>query len=163
MHSLNLSGNSLGKKSGVELAQAFAALPDGVHSLDLSGNSLNQIPLEELNNLSNSLSKIETITLSEREIRQMKQINRAALKAIFPNIKTIILLDDSGAIKGGNDLEACHYFASKQGLTKTPPSLKSNVAAFFAHHKEFYEHNKDLLPEELQQFTQHFKRNHYAC
>ena len=116
--------NDLDNKSGTELTQAFSALPDSVTSLNLSSNFLNEIPLEELTKLSNALSKIETITLSESEIKQMEQRNRAAFTAIFPNIKTIILLDNSGAIRGGNDLEAGHYFASKLGLTKIPPSLK---------------------------------------
>ena len=155
VNSLDVSENSLGNKSGAELAQAFVALPASVSSLHLSGNYFDQLPLEELNKLRNSLPNIETITLSESEIAQMEPMSRAALKAIFPNIKTIILLDNYGAIRGGNDLEACHYFASKLGLTKIPPSLKSNVAAFFAHHKDLHEQNKNL-PDELQEFMRYF-------
>ena len=40
MTSLNLSGNDLYKKTGAELAEAFAGIPTAVTSLDLSRNSL---------------------------------------------------------------------------------------------------------------------------
>ena len=153
--SLDLSANGLYNKTGAELAQALTAIPKNVISLNLRGNGLQKLSVEELNKLNNSLPWVQTIYLCETEIKAMTTNQRAALKAVFPTIQNIILVDDKWNALGDNNMEACHYFASQLELTKEPPSLKSYAAFFVKHHME---PNKyiEILPKETQEFVNNF-------
>ena len=150
-----MSWNDLCEKSGAELAEAFKGIPASVTSLDLSGNSLQKLSVEEINKLSDSFAKVQTIILSMNEINAMTKEQRIALKSVFPNIQDVILLDDMGNALGGDDPKARHYFASKSGLTKDPSTLKA-ITAFFVKKDDKLSKDTSLLPEELRKFTDKF-------
>jgi ABC-type thiamine transport system ATPase subunit len=151
-----LSRNGLGyNKSGAELAEAFKGIPASVTSLDLSRNGLQKLSVEEINKLSDSFAKVQTIALSVKEINAMTKEQRVALKSVFLNIQNVVLLDDEGNALGGDDPKARHYFASKLGLTKDAPTLKA-ITAFFVKHDDKLSKDIPILPEELKKFTGKF-------
>jgi hypothetical protein len=135
-----------------KLAQTFKAIPASVTSLNLCYTRLQYLSVEELNKLSNALPGVQTLYL-EKEFAMTPE-QRTALKAVFPNVQNIILLDQGNPL-GGTDLEACHYFASKLGLSQKPPTLKSYAAFFVKHNNEQNQRIKEL-PEELQVFVNKF-------
>lgn len=154
INSVDLSANAFGFASAKKLLQTFNALPGTVISLNLSRNSLYNLTADDMILLKQSLPNIRTVYLSENEIKEMNVDQRAALRDIFPNVQNIILLDEEGNALGGLDSEVNHYFASKLGITNSPPSLKS-IVAFFAKNEERFDKETEI-PQELQEFISKF-------
>jgi len=75
------------KNTGVELATAFAGLPQSVTSLDLNNNGLDHLSLEDLTALENALPHIKTLCLGCFEINKMTREQWRALMKVFPGLE----------------------------------------------------------------------------
>ncbi|HAZ7572670.1 TPA: hypothetical protein J8J82_000998 [Legionella pneumophila] len=149
---LNLTSNGFGIiRNGAELAQLFAAIPAGVTSLDLRSTCLYRLSLADLALFKNSLSHIQTICLDVSEIRNMSKEQRQMLRAAFPNIQKIILVDDNNKeVDISESMELSNYIR-ELGLKTEVPSLLHQCGRFFKEQR--MEINNKNVPEELKELV----------
>jgi uncharacterized protein len=93
---LDLGGNELYNKKGIELANNFISIPATVISLNLNKNYFNQMTVEELEKLKNALPHIRDVYLNDTEIEKMSPEQRHALVNVFPNIRHVYLVNSRG-------------------------------------------------------------------
>jgi hypothetical protein len=67
-----LSGNDLGRKTGAELAAAFAGIPAGVTSFDFSNNRLGKMTTDELAKFFKAISTVSFIDPIDNDTSEIK-------------------------------------------------------------------------------------------
>lgn len=142
--SLDLSYNNLG------LAKAYFVTPKHVTSLNLSFNPLHHISLDGLVWLKNSFAHIQTLCLSYDTINDMSKEQRQALRAVFPNLQTITLVDGSGKeIDSSHSVKVSNLIRELGVGDPEVPSLL-NQCIFFAKNQQRNVFNTNI-PEELKE------------
>ncbi|EEZ93941.1 conserved hypothetical protein [Legionella longbeachae D-4968] len=88
-----LRRNNLHKKSGTELAQALASIPQGIATLDLSENDWQKTP-DELTLIFKAIPQnVATVSLSVNELNQMSPEQIKAIQTHYSCTEQIILVD----------------------------------------------------------------------
>lgn len=152
--SLDLSWNLLGFKHCAELARVFSSLPNHVASLNLCFNPLNELPIENLMLLKDSLKHVQTIYLSHSIIENMSKEQRQALGSAFPNIQKIILVDDNyKEIHPSQSITISNLIRELSGKTDAP-SLLNQCILFAQKHQTNIERLN--IPEELKESVRTF-------
>lgn len=142
--SLDLSNNGLG------LTKAYFTTPKHVISLNLSFNSLHEISLDGLVWLKDSFAQIQTLCLSYDTVNDMSKEQRQALRAVFPNIQTITLVDGSGKeIDSSHSVKVSNLIRELGVGHPEVPSLL-NQCIFFAKNQQTNVFNTNI-PEELKE------------
>lgn len=121
---LSLSHNNLHNQSSHDLATAFKTISTNVTELDLSCNELNKFSLNDIEQLKDSLPYLQTVYLSHEEVKQMSSEQYDALKAMFPRIENVILLDPDGSIDFDIQAELARKLGGKTELSSP---VKPNI------------------------------------
>lgn len=142
--SLDLSNNGLG------LTKAYFATPKHLTSLNLSFNPLHEISLEGLVWLKDSFAQIQTLCLSYDTVNDMSKEQRQALRAVFPNLQTITLVDGSGKeIDSSHSIKISNLIRELGVGNPEVPSLL-NQCIFFAKNQRANVFNTSI-PKELEE------------
>lgn len=95
---LDLSWNNMGEREDIDqFSYICYFIPHSVITLDLSKNKLHMISLPSLLS-TQELPNINTVYLSHDEVHAMSAPQFDALKAIFPNIQEMLVIDDAGNV-----------------------------------------------------------------
>lgn len=142
--SLDLSCNELG------LTKTYFVTPKHVTSLNLSFNPLHQISLDGLVWLKDSFAHIQTLCLSYDTVNDMSKEQRQALRAVFPNLQTITLVDGNGKeIDSSHSIKVSNLIRELGVGNPEVPSLL-NQCIFFAKNQQKNMFNTNI-PEELKE------------
>lgn len=141
-----------------EAYQMLAAIPATVRILNLSTNHLQELNINILERLKGVLGQVETLYLSETELKAMTVEQRKAVSEIFPNVKNVILtkripqdiffdeIVEPDVRKGAN-------LARTYGFKTEVQSLLTTTAFFVQKNPEKVELDKTQLPEELNELV----------
>ncbi len=106
---LDISNNHLGSKIKV-----IKKLPGNINSLNISDNAINQLSVEEIKELRDSLTHLQILYISYDEFKMMSSKQKNALNPILAAINKVIFLDSSG-----------------KEVSLEPLSLSTNSLVFF--------------------------------
>ncbi|MGQ3888159.1 hypothetical protein ACQUW5_03880 [Legionella sp. CNM-1927-20] len=167
---LDISSNQLGSKTADELAKVLASLPSTLRYLDISSNQLSNktagelakilasIPPTTVNlgsdlkvilqKLNNDKQCVESVTFLAIEDEDEETLG--LLKTVFPNLKELRLIDESGNILVESPVKSSNRLRT-YGSNPEVPSLVTQTFFFIAQNKESpkLKDYKTILPETL--------------
>lgn len=87
---LDISNNDLGSKIKI-----IRKLPQNITSLNISDNAINELAVEEINNLKDSLTHLHTLSISIDEFNKMTSKQQKAWKPILTTINKVVFLNSA--------------------------------------------------------------------
>ncbi|CAM4496685.1 MAG: hypothetical protein LEGION0403_FIIPPAGN_01699 [Legionella sp.] len=87
---LDISNNNLGSK-----INAIRKLPKTIASLNISDNDIAQLAIEDIHNLNDSLTHLQTLYISIDEFHKMSSKQQKAWKPILSAINKVVFLDSA--------------------------------------------------------------------
>ena len=149
---LTLMDDCLCERSGENLKEAFSKL--GQTSVTCV-NLIRTLPLDDLvklRALKDALPNIRTVYFSVDEMLALPAANLQAMREIFPNLQTVIPLDENGQIC---DPQRTHELLRRLGLDSRVPRLESLVAFHAA--RQFSRGQTASLPSAVDKVVENYR------
>lgn len=125
---LDISNNNLGSKIKV-----IRKLPKNITSLNISDNDIAQLAVEEVNNLKDSLTHLQTLYISVDEFNNMTPKQKKAWEPILSSINKVVFFNSSG-----------------KEVTPEQSHFSTNRSVFFGHN---YDKKEQDIVESLKGFA----------
>ncbi len=153
---LNLSGNAFGvgfRRKGIELKKVFESIPDNVTTLDLRYSLLRLTP-KDLVSLKGSLPHIQTVYYDASSIAHMSREQRRSLRAVFPNVKEVMLKGSSDK-KNITPMDMDNYVRELGGQAEVASLLHQCFNFFNRQELSISDMN---VPEEVKELSECYKQ-----